>query len=121
MDIFTTALTRVRTTPIKPDKLRVKSLSKQAATKALSDDLDHLEDHELYFVKDAHSQTKQQQESLTEQETKPNSESESPQYVVDEIVEPDILHKQDVLHPKQHQEEDKDDDDDNQPHLDIYV
>ncbi|WP_286235226.1 hypothetical protein [Thalassotalea sediminis] len=119
MDIFTTALTRVRTTPIKPDKLRVKSLSKQAATKALSDDLDHLEDHELYFVKDAHSHAEQQQESPTEQETKANSESESPQYVVDEIVEPEILHKQDVLHPK-HQEEDKDDDDD-QPHLDIYV
>ncbi|WP_286269343.1 hypothetical protein [Thalassotalea hakodatensis] len=118
MDIFTTALTKVRPTPIKPDKLRVKSLSKQAATKALSDDIDHVEDHHLYFVKD--SQSDQNSAHTNDNTTDTHQEQTPPQYVVDEVVEPEILHKQDVLHPK-HSQDKNDKDDDDKPHLDIYV
>ncbi len=42
MDIFTTQLTKVRQVPIKPDKLRVKSLSKDASASALDEEKDHL-------------------------------------------------------------------------------
>ncbi|MDO6427860.1 hypothetical protein Q4489_12600 [Thalassotalea sp. 1_MG-2023] len=118
MDIFTTALTKVRPTPIKPDKLRVKSLSKQAATKALSDDVDHVEDHHLYFVKDSQSDQKSAHSNVQAPEA--DQEQTPPQYVVDEVVEPEILHKQDVLHPKPSQDK-NDKDDDEKPHLDIYV
>lgn len=118
MDIFTTALTKVRTTPIKPDKLRVKSLSKQAATKALSDDIDHLEDHHLYFVKESSPEPEKHEADIADKDAE--TQQESPQYIVDEVMEPEILHKQDVLHPK-HSQEKHDDDDDEKPHLDIYV
>lgn len=42
MDIFTTQLTKVRQVPIKPNKLRVKSLSKDASASALDEEKDHL-------------------------------------------------------------------------------
>lgn len=104
MDIFTTALTKVRLTPIKPEKLRVKSLKKEAATKELSDDIDHLEDHDLYFV-----------EEKNKEKNKKNQQSASHDSSDEEPV---ILHKQDILHPKTHDHDDKVDDD---KHLDIFV
>lgn len=42
MDIFTTQLTKIRQQPIKPEKLRVKSLKKDAQTRALNEEKDHL-------------------------------------------------------------------------------
>jgi len=48
MDIFTTVLTRVVPVPIKPARLRVKALVKEPATNELTDDIDHLENHEQY-------------------------------------------------------------------------
>jgi hypothetical protein len=52
MDIFTTQLTRVVAVPIKPVSLKVKALAKDAATDKLTDDLDHLENHDQYFEKE---------------------------------------------------------------------
>ena len=42
MDIFTTQLSNVRQTPIKPNKLRVKSLQKDAKARSLNEEKDHL-------------------------------------------------------------------------------
>lgn len=105
MDIFTTVLTKIRPTPIKPEKLRVKSLKKEAATRPLTDDANHLEDHELYFVpehKEEHTEHQQQEQA------KQKSENVT-------AKEPDILHKQDITQPK------KPKSDDEGEHLDIYV
>lgn len=49
MDIFTTALTRVVPIPIKGEKLKVKALLKEPAINKLTDDIDHLENHDSYF------------------------------------------------------------------------
>lgn len=51
MDIFTTVLTRVVATPIKPTDLKVKALAKGAAANAVSDDIDGLEDSAVYQSK----------------------------------------------------------------------
>jgi hypothetical protein len=55
MDIFTTQLTRVVNLPIKPAKLKVKAPKKEAASTKLSQDLDHLENHNAYFSDEEHS------------------------------------------------------------------
>jgi len=49
MDIFTTQLTRLIQTPIKPTTLKVKALLKEAGAGNLKEDLDHLENHDYYF------------------------------------------------------------------------
>ena len=49
MDIFTTQLTRVVPVPIKPANLKVKALLKEAANSELTQDPNHLENHEYYF------------------------------------------------------------------------
>ena len=106
MDVFTTVLAKIRTTPIKPEKLRVKSLRKEAATRPLADDINHVEDHELCFIA----------ENQDEQE-KPNhntaSANEEAQHV--KAKEPDILHKQDITKPKKNKP------DEETEHLDIYI
>jgi len=64
MDIFTTLLTRVVPTPIKPTDLKVKALLKDAATGELKEDLDHVENHDYYFNdSDSAKDKKQQKES----------------------------------------------------------
>lgn len=118
MDIFTTALTKVRAVPIKPEKLRVKSLHKEAAAKPLSEDDEHIEGHQLYFVRE--KQEDEQQEFAENNEnnsTRPEGSNavESPQVVADEGNL--LLHKEDITHPKK--EQDKPDQD--TPHLDIYI
>jgi len=114
MDIFTTALTRVRATPIKPEKLRVKSLRKESATAELTDDINHLEDHQLYFIDD--------ESSNNPQHSKKNQTNISSEQVT-ESIEADtdavIVSKQELLHPKQH--EDRDDDGGEIKHLDIFI
>ena len=63
MDIFTTQLTRVVPVPIKPASLKVKALLKDAANTKLSQDPDHLENHEQYVdLSKDHSEKKQHQQ-----------------------------------------------------------
>jgi len=50
MDIFATAYKRLTRLPIKPEKLKVKALVKEPATNQLTEDVDHLEDHDQYSV-----------------------------------------------------------------------
>lgn len=68
MDIFTTQLTRVVPVPIKKAKLKVKALLKEAANSRLSQDPNHLENHEYYFTTetDEYSQGKSQAEHRDE-------------------------------------------------------
>ena len=54
MDIFTTALTRVVPVPIKPQDLKVKALVKEAATRELEAELDHLESAGSFFIPGYH-------------------------------------------------------------------
>jgi hypothetical protein len=49
MDIFTTVLRKVVSAPIKPKKLKVKALVKEAETGKLTKDPNHLENHDYYF------------------------------------------------------------------------
>jgi len=53
MDIFTTVLTRVVPVPIKPANLKVKALLKSANVGNLTEDFDHLENHDNYFDDDS--------------------------------------------------------------------
>lgn len=63
MDIFTTQLTRVVPVPIKPVSLKVKALLKESANSKLTQDPDHLENHEYYFTNEEDQyHTSQQQE-----------------------------------------------------------
>ncbi len=73
MDIFTTQLTRVVPVPIKPASLKVKALLKEAANSKLSQDPDHLENHEYYFTKEEDQYHSKQQEA--EQDTKKEQEA----------------------------------------------
>ena len=63
MDIFTTQLTRVVPVPIKPASLKVKALLKEAANSKLSQDPDHLENHEYYFTSEEDQYHDSQQEA----------------------------------------------------------
>ncbi|WP_206485442.1 hypothetical protein [Thalassotalea sp. G2M2-11] len=112
MDIFTTALTRVRATPIKPENLRVKALKKESATQELTDDIHHLEDHQLYFIDEkTHQNNKQQHQQ------QPSNEEESfPEHV--KASEDVITHKQEILHPQPTKDDEQDDD---VKHLDIFI
>lgn len=124
MDIFTTVLTKVRPTPIKPKNLRVKALKKEPETRELTDDLDHLEDHDLYFVKEKkqreqeqHSQQEKQNAKSTADDTEhDNHEINGENIVPSESV---ITDKQEILHPQK--KHDDDDDDKDVKHLDIFV
>ncbi|NQZ85988.1 MAG: hypothetical protein HRT54_00225 [Colwellia sp.] len=122
MDIFTTVLTRVVQTPIKPDRVRVKALSKEPSLNELTDDLDHLENHEQYVdLSKDHSEKKQHQ-----QHDKENDECN--EIVADVLVnkftdnfDDDmaavIIQKEELIHPKKrHDEPDED-----IHHLDLFV
>ncbi|WP_057832212.1 hypothetical protein [Colwellia sp. TT2012] len=68
MDIFTTQLTRVVQIPIKPASLKVKALLKEAANSKLSDDANHLENHEYYFTSEEDKYHSSQQETDDKEE-----------------------------------------------------
>lgn len=78
MDIFTTVLTRVVPVPIKPANLKVKALLKSADLGKLKEDLDHLENHDNYFVKKNSekepSNKKQDNEQKNEKDIKDDSQ-----------------------------------------------
>ena len=70
MDIFTKQLTRVVAVPIKPANLKVKALLKEAGTSKLKEDLDHLENHDNYFVEKPANDANEE----NEQESKPDEQ-----------------------------------------------
>ena len=76
MDIFTTQLTRVVPVPIKPASLKVKALLKESANAKLTQDPDHLENHDYYFTSEEdnnHASQSQQQNTEQEANNKQNS------------------------------------------------
>lgn len=122
MDIFTTALTRVVQTPIKPDRVRVKALTKEPSLNDLTDDLDHLENHEQYVdLSKEHSDKKQNPQH--------EKENDEPSAVVssnlvnniadhfDDDMATVITHKEEFIHPKKKHDEP----DENIQHLDLFV
>ena len=73
MDIFTTQLTRVVPVPIKPANLKVKALLKEAANSELTQDPNHLENHEYYFNAEEdeyHSGQQNPEQDLEKQQVK---------------------------------------------------
>ncbi|WP_448566210.1 hypothetical protein [Thalassotalea ganghwensis] len=118
VDIFTTALTKVVTAKLEPKGLRVKALAKEPRIKPLSEDVNHLEEHDrYYFLKDNTDQhTKQQQ-----QKQKQHQEGDKDITSSENVIEPSedvIIHKDEILHPKDKSEEN---DDDDIKHFDIFV
>ncbi|MBA6398829.1 hypothetical protein [Colwellia sp. BRX10-4] len=114
MDIFTTVLTRVVSVPIKPERLRVKPLTKEAAINKLTDDLDHLENDEHYVVL-----AKKDSDQKEHQENKNKHQSASA-VIADTIVDETdnvITHKDELTHPKKNHDEP----DEDITHLDIFV
>jgi len=75
MDIFTTQLTRVVPVPIKPASLKVKALLKEAANSKLTQDPDHLENHEYYFTSEE-DQYHNSQEDNSQQAQKQSAQSD---------------------------------------------
>lgn len=146
MDIFTTVLTNVRPNPIKSEKRKVKGLKKEAETRELSEDLDHLEDHDLYFIDD-HSDENTDEKKQRQQKEHPQSENETANNTFehrgnlsqqperdqpvktshefsDEYIVPSesvITDKQEILHPTKEVLKRKDDDIKGIKHLDIFV
>ncbi|WP_085296928.1 hypothetical protein [Cognaticolwellia mytili] len=111
MDIFTTVLTRVVPVPIKPANLKVKALAKEAAANGVSDDLQGLEDHELYLNKQVNDKTEQEQQKQAK-------------FAADETIEPTAVPSdntgQNVDLFDDSEEKIKNDKDD-EPHLDLFV
>lgn len=105
MDIFTTQLTKVRQTPIRPEKLRVKSLNKDVGTRALDDEKDHIEESQRDIAKA--QQFEQHYSQAEKQQAEPQQTQENPN--VEESLEKSSASK--------------DDDDKDRPleHLDIYI
>lgn len=118
MDIFTTVLTRVVPVPIKPERLRVKALAKEPSTNELTDDLDHLENHEQYvdlFKENAEKKQNKQNENQQEQQVDEHIDDSSSLECDD--LETVIIDKKEFLHPKK----DKSKPDKDIKHLDIFV
>jgi hypothetical protein len=84
MDIFTTQLTRVVPVPIKPTSLKVKALLKEAANSKLTQDPDHLENHEYYFTSEEdqyHANHQGAEQEQKKQHTKPDVDNQDQQTV----------------------------------------
>lgn len=81
MDIFTTYLTRVVPVPIKPANLKVKALLKDAGAGKLKEDLDHLENHDYYFIEQKSAgqpgkgKEKNQKAHIEDEDLNPNKDS----------------------------------------------
>jgi hypothetical protein len=111
MDIFTTQLTRVVPVPIKPASLKVKALLKEAANSKLSQDPDHLENHEYYFTKEDDQYHSKQQEA--EQDTKKEQHTQQEAVIADPESNND---------DKSSESDEKADPKNNKPkHLDLYA
>ena len=101
MDIFTTQLTRVAPNKVRPGKLKVKGLLKEAGSPVLDEKHDHLDEHEENTVTEQHA--RQQYHSSNQNENLSNVKNTS------DDSEPE--------------NKPQDDDDDHPPthHLDIFV
>ena len=77
MDIFTTQLTRVVPVPIKPASLKVKALLKEAANSKLSQDSDHIENHEYYFTTEEDQYHSSQQEAKQDNKEEQHAQQET--------------------------------------------
>jgi hypothetical protein len=94
MDIFTTQLTRVVPVPIKPTSLKVKALLKDAANSKLTQDLDHLENHEYYFTSDAdeyHGSEKKSEQETKKKLAQPNADDQATNAKKDNISNQDEM------------------------------
>ncbi|MEI6893957.1 MAG: hypothetical protein V5789_04850 [Colwellia sp.] len=112
MDIFTTQLTRVVPVPIKPANLKVKGPLKEAATGELSEDPEHLENHEYYFIKEGGQYHSSKQESAEQDKDAPQ---EKKAYSTESIDNTSEQNKQNE------QIEDSDKVKDEDKHLDLYA
>lgn len=101
MDIFTTQLTRVVPVQIKPANLKVKALVKESATAKLTDDPQHLENHDYIVSSKEEASSKHQPEH--------NDNSDEKQSLLDN--ENSDKKEIDASSKKQSQP----------PHLDIFV
>jgi len=107
MDIFTTQLTRVVQTPIKPTNLKVKALLKDAAIGKLKEDPDHLENHDNYFNTINETQSQNDDQKQSKEALPPVKKEES------NVETPDNISKDNMS---------KDNNDDKPDvHLDLYV
>ncbi len=135
MDIFTTQLTRVVPARLKPAKLKVKGLVKDAKSRALDEEQDHLDDHERNTITQQYGQAHYQQE-LAKQKENISTEEEGKSNPYANIANLDTEHILPSEHPslekselmknaKPHEkssDSDKDKDDkEHPPHLDIFV
>lgn len=108
MDIFTTQLTKVQQTPIKPSRLKIKSLKKEGKTKSLDQEQDHLSgDVQLHEEINA---------NIFHENTDENENN-------NEVVEPllyDDIHKENCHH-KEAAYKVEGDDDETPPHVDVFI
>ncbi|NMP31331.1 hypothetical protein HII17_07135 [Thalassotalea sp. M1531] len=77
MDIFTTQLTRVAPNRIRPNKLKVKSLAKEARSQSIDQEHDHLDEHEVNTVTHQHAEKQfshHKDEDIAEQKQSGSSE-----------------------------------------------
>ena len=128
MDIFTHALVKVARNPIKRDKFKIKALQKDANTKPLNDDVEHVENHDLFFA----------QENIQQGGEHAGSQNEKAPNIILDVQSDDrgdigakgvipsndvITDKQQILHPKQVFKEpvEKSSEDDDVSSLDLYV
>ena len=65
MDIFTTQLAKVYQAPIKPGKLKVKSLKKEAKSRSLDEEKDHLIGEADDYVENNHPHFTEEEEQAT--------------------------------------------------------
>jgi hypothetical protein len=122
MDIFTTVLTRVVAVPIKPIDLKVKAISKEASTRALEQEIDHLQTPEYLALTIKQKQQKQQQQQR--EQTQPKQQGQPKQQVIsgqksaneNTNQKHDPPSEQDIIAPQQ-----KDQHQGDHPHLDIFV
>lgn len=100
MDVFTTQLTKVRQTTIKPSQLKVKPLKKEGQTRSLDEEKDHLIGESDDYVENNH------QSALTDEK---NPTYENPH------LTKKLTDKKDAL---RHSEENSNDPPE---HLDLYI
>ena len=94
MDIFTTQLTRVVPVKIKPEKLKVKGLAKDAKSRKLDQSIDQNDGHEQHSVSQQYAQdyyqhcaeNKEEAESVEDKKTAKNDDSDDPPHHLDIFV-----------------------------------
>lgn len=79
MDIFAAQLKRVTKVPIRKQRLKIDALNKGSASKGLTDDLDHLENHEQYFeLPESNDEEKPSQKTKSSKDNENDESSKAP-------------------------------------------